>query len=169
MTALSPFFSERAKVWAERLENLPSDSDAKLHDRHNLFPIIYDVARCFLDLKNGLPPQGPYTLELGAVGKSIQVSSPTEAYAELNTALDEHLSDRVQNVLGVLVENERAGFRRYVEGLLEVMFWMNEMIKPPELESSDTAEMNTVTVEAEPISRLETAIRHLILVRKRRK
>ena len=89
MTALSPFFGERAKVWAERLENLPSDSDAKLHDRHNLFPIIYDVARCFLDLKNGLPPQGPYTLELGAVGKSIQVSSPTEAYAELNTALDE--------------------------------------------------------------------------------
>jgi len=169
MTALSPFCSERAKIWAERLESLPSDGEAKLHDRHNLFPIIYDVARCFLDLKNGNAIEGTYTLELGAIGKSIQVGSPTEAYAELNTALDEHLSDRVQNVLGVLVENERAGFRRYVEGLLEVMFWINEMLKPVELESSDTAEMNTVTVEAEPIARLETAIRHLILVRQRRK
>ena len=169
MTALSPFFSERAKVWAERLESLPSDQQAKLHDRHNLFPIIYDVARCFLDLKNGMCLDGAYTVELGSVGKSLRVTSPDEAYAELNNALDEHLTERVHNVLGVLVENERAGFRRYVEGLLEVMFWINEMLKPIELDASDTAEMNTVTVEAEPIGRLETAIRHLILVRKRRK
>lgn len=168
MTALSPFFNERAKIWAERLDSLPSDSQAKLQDRHNLFPIIYDVARCFLDLKNGMSLTQPYILELGSVGKSVRVDSPLDAYAELNNALDEHLSERVKNVLAVLVEKERAGFRRYVEGLLEVMFWINEIIKPTELDASDTSEMNTMAIECEPISRLETAIRHLILVRKRR-
>ena len=167
LTALSPFFSERAKIWADRLEGLPSDSTALLDDRHNLFPIIYDVARCFLDLKSGKGAKRPSTVDLSSIGYTFECANQKEAYSKLCDALDEHLNDRVAGVLGILVETERAGFRRYVEGLLEVMFWLNEMIKPSEDEDDNTAEMHTVTAEAEPIFRLETAIRQLILVRER--
>ena len=167
LTALSPFFSERAKIWADRLEGLPSDSTALLDDRHNLFPIIYDVARCFLDLKSGKGAKRPYTVDLSSIGYTFECANQKEAYSKLCDALDEHLNDRVAGVLGILVETERAGFRRYVEGLLEVMFWLNEMIKPSDDEDDNTAEMHTVTAEAEPIFRLETAIRQLILVRER--
>jgi hypothetical protein len=168
MTALSPFFNERAKVWAERLSELPAESDAKLEDRHNLFALIYDVARSFLDLKNGAAIDAPYQLELGSIGQTITANDQMGAFKALNDALDVHLAERAKQVLAILLPHERAGFRRYIEGVLEVMFWTNEMSKPVEIDDSDTSELNTITAEAEPVSRLETAIRQLILVRQRK-
>ncbi len=168
MTALSPFFNERAKVWAERLSELPAEPDAKLEDRHNLFALIYDVARSFLDLKNGAAIDSSYQLELGSIGQSITAQDQVGAFRALNDALDVHLAERAKQVLAILLPHERAGFRRYIEGVLEVMFWTNEMSKPPEPEHDDTSELNTITAEAEPVSRLETAIRQLILVRQRK-
>ena len=90
------------------------------------------------------------------------------AFKALNDALDVHLAERAKQVLAILLPHERAGFRRYIEGVLEVMFWTNEMSKPVEIDDNDTSELNTITAEAEPVSRLETAIRQLILVRQRK-
>jgi hypothetical protein len=168
MTALSPFFNERAKIWAERLSELPSEPDSKLEDRHNLFDLIYDVARAFLDLKNGAGIESPYQLELGSIGQTITAQDQSGAFRALIGALDVHLAERAKQVLAILLPHERAGFRRYVEGVLEVMFWTNEMSKTSEVIGDDTSELNTITADAEPISRLETAIRQLILVRKRK-
>ncbi|MGB0647563.1 MAG: hypothetical protein ACPGQS_10335 [Bradymonadia bacterium] len=168
MTALSPFFNERAKVWAERLSELPADPEAKLEDRHNLFALIYDVARAFLDLKNGAATDESYILEFSSIGQTAVVHDQAEAFNALNDVLDVHLAEKAKQVLAILLPHERGGFRRYVEGVLEVMFWINEMVKPVEVDTDDTSELHTITAEAEPISRLETAIRQLILVRHRK-
>ena len=122
----------------------------------------------FLDLKNGAGIEAPYQLELGSIGQTITAKDQEGAFRALNEALDVHLAERAKQVLAILLPHERAGFRRYVEGVLEVMFWTNEMSKPAEPDDDDTSELNTITAEAEPLSRLETAIRQLILVRQRK-